>query len=460
MSSIDTITASITTIVFIVFVYYTRKTPTFKQFAVSNNSVGLFFISCSFAATFIGPGFSMALVREGFSNGLFYLFIAGFYGLAKIFEGTVVAGALRKKFDDALSIGDIIAGPRSGNNKLLRVFVGIMSFSLVVGFGTVLAKAGGEILNNFFGLPLVTGIIITISVVVVYSFFGGIKATILTDVFQLFLFVGIIVILLINILQTGKVDSTTFHNETIYLTKTAFEKNSMLSIIGLIITWFFGEMLIPPTINRILASKNSGVAKKGLIYSGIFMIIWLGVMLILGIFSKLELEINSSDRVLLILGKDFLHFGFYGIFTIAIIGIVMSSLDSLINSASVIVTRDIISVFKNLSDSGSLIIAKSSTIIVGISSIIFATYLPSILAGLLFVYSLWAPAMLIPLFTSVYLKNNYWQATFASMIFGITGSLIFQFKLISISIPPILSGILFSIFGYLIIASIYKTKNV
>lgn len=454
----DVILAIIFALIFLVFVFLTRRTKTFKNFAVSDNSIGLFIIFMSFSATFIGPGFSMALVNQGHQTGYFYMIVASFYGIAKIIEGKYFAPIIRERFSNALSIGDIIAGEKSHNNKLLHITVGLISFGLVIGFSTVLSKAGGQVLNNIFAIPEPMGIIIMTSVVVLYAFFGGIKATILTDAFQFLLFTIIIIILFITFfLYDFGVEIATF--ELFQHTSSALSSISFFTILGLIITWFFGEMLIPPTINRILSTRSKIISKKGLIYSGIFMIIWLFIMLSIGMISKiLHPEFDGSDQLLLIIAQKRLNFGLFGVFAVAIIAIVMSSQDSLINSASIISTNDIFNVIKPINDTKKLNVARIATLIVGVFSVIFAMYLPSILAGLLLIYSFWAPAILVPLFASIYKKRLSWLAAFLSILAGISTSLFWNKINLSEYVPTILAGLFFSAAVYYFV-SLFSHKK-
>lgn len=450
-SYIDILTACIFTVIFFCFIFLTRKTKTFKNFAVSDNSIGLFLIFMSFSATFIGPGFSMALVNQGNKTGLFYLLIAGFYGLAKIVEGQFFAPKIRERFSDALSIGDIIAGKKTHNNKYLQILVGIISFGLLIGFSTVLTKAGGEILNGLFGITRSLGMIIMTSVVVFYSFFGGIKATIMTDAFQLILFFILFIFLYLSFFTKGITFDQISGNITT-LTNNAFATTTVYQVIGLITTWFFGEMLIPPTINRIISTKSVVISKKGLIFSGIFMIIWLIGMLYLGVLAKsVYPDIEASDQLLIVIAKNQLNYGLYGVFAVAIVGIVMSSQDSLVNAGATVFTNDIYGVFKKLNDTHKLYLARTATILIGICSIIFALYLPSILEGLLLVYSFWAPAILVPLFASIFLHKWSWKSATASMLTGIVVSLVWGNFSISQYIPTIFAGLFFSCISYFII---------
>ncbi|MDV7186092.1 sodium:solute symporter family protein [Lutibacter sp. TH_r2] len=450
-------------IVFLAFLFYfifkKRKNSSFNDFTKSNQSLGVWVIFASLSATFIGPGFSLGLVNEGFNSGYFLMIVTSFYGLSKIFEGTVVAKKIRTKFKDAHSIGDIIAGKESHNNNFLHLLVGLISFALLIGFSAVIAKAGGELLNHFTGINKVWSTIIIISIVTIYSFFGGIKASIYTDMIQFVVFIVLIPVLLIFIFTNNSFDFSSFNTSMLESTKSAINTNSIPQIIALACTWFFGEMLIPPTINRILSTNNSSTSKKALIYSGLFMIFWLFIMLILGgAANVLNIE-TSGDQTLLLLGENYLNYGLYGVFIVALISIVMSSLDSLINSGATVFTQDIITVYSNKTDKNKLMLARIATIIISIFAVLISFYFTTILSGLLFVYSVWAPAILVALFASIFFTKMYWQSAFISIILGITTSIVWSKFSLSETIPSILLGIIFSFIGYYIVHKIMAIND-
>lgn len=455
----DIVTSIVFGVLFLVFVFYTRRTSTFRSFAVSDNSMGFLLLFFSFSATFIGPGFSMALVSQGFSTGWFYLCVAGFYGIAKIIEGSFLAPRIRSQFSEAMSIGDIIAGKESHNNKWLHLLTGIVSLGLVIGFSTVLSKAGGEVMNNFFGISKPLGMVIMTSIVVLYSFFGGIKATILTDAVQFILFTVLMLVLFVLLFFHGT-DIGEVSKETINISLVNIKSTSISQYFALISAWLFGEMLIPPTINRILSAKTKMISKKGLVCSGIFMIIWLFIMLSIGSMARSILpNSEGTEQLLLTIANQKLTFGLFGLFAVAIIGIVMSSQDSLINSSSIIFTNDIVAVFKNIGDKEKLLLARMSTLVVGVFSVVFALFMPSILEGLLLIYSLWAPAILIPLITSIYVKEKYGSAAIVAMISGIMTSLIWRHLAVNEHVPAIFVGMTISALSYWLVYSIKKIRT-
>jgi SSS family solute:Na+ symporter len=461
MINLNTIVAIIAVIGYALFILYTRKSGTFENYSVANRSVGFFILFASLSANFIGPGFTLGLTREGFSSGYYYMLIAGAYGIGKIIEGLLLAPRLRKKFTRALSIGDVVAGEQGHDNKPLQFLVGTISFGLLVGLSVVMSKAGGEILNNFLGTPKLLGTALITIIVTCYSVFGGLKSTMMTDTVQVIAFLVLLPLLGLFVMASDRFDSNAFVDHAVSLTTAAFRGTPGLTIFGMMITWCLGEMLMPFTVHTILAGKSSGIAKKALFFSGILMIAWLFFMLSLGIITKTVLPaIAGDDQVLLRLSEEYFPAGLFGLFAIAIVGVVMSSQDALINCASVVCTRDMIHVFKPLTGKQSMSYSRIAGILVGILSIIFASFIPSIIDGLQFFYSIWVPSVLVVTIFSIFLKKPSYKAAIFSLLVGTSSSILWSMSRWAELIPNILVGLLLSSLVYVAIQTFLRVPRV
>jgi SSS family solute:Na+ symporter len=317
----------------------------------------------------------------------------------------------------------------------------------MIGFCGVMTMAGGNIINSLLGVDKTWGIVIITLISISIAVFGGLKSSMISDLLQFSLFVILLPILGIISIYKANISIDTFYMSASNLTQIGFNEISSITIIGLLVTWFFGEMLVPPTISCILSSKDSGIAKRALIYSGFFMILWLFVMLTISIISKMSGIINSNaDSVLFQLGSNFLPNGLLGFFLTALLGVIITTQDSLINSASVIFSIDIFNIIKEGDSKRNLIISRLAGIFVGLIAIVFAIKTPTILEGLANIYSFWAPTILVALLTSIFLKKVYWQSVLLSMIIGGSSSLFAKYC--SIGIPSIIVGIIISLIVY------------
>ena len=454
--NVDLAVALIASIGYLLFIVYTRKSNTFEGYSVAGRSVGFFILFASLSANFIGGGFTLGLVQQGFSTGYFYMLVASAYGIGKIIEGLILAPKLRSKFTDALSIGDVVAGHKGHNNKTLQFLVGFISFGLLVGLSVVMSKAGGEILNSFLGVPKFLGTAIITIIVTCYSVFGGLKSTMMTDTVQFIAFLILFPLLAFFVLSNSNFDSAIFMKNVNALTTNAFNETSGIAIFGMALSWFLGEMLMPFTTHTILAGKSSGIAKKALFFSGVLMIVWLFFMLTMGIMTKTVLpDIINDDQVLLRLSENYLPIGFFGLFAVAIVGVVMSSQDALINCGSVVFSRDMLDVIKPLSEKQIVRFSKIAGVGVGILSILLASFIPSIIDGLLLFYSIWVPSVLVVTVFAIFLEKPSHQAAIVALIVGTMSSILWSLSQWKDFIPSILVGLILSSSSYLIIHIVY-----
>jgi len=227
----------------------------------------------------------------------------------------------------------------------------------------------------------------------------------------------------------------------------------------MVLSWGLGEMLMPFTVNTILASGNSSIAKRALSYSGVLMIVWLFLMLTLGVISKTVLTgASNDDQVLLHLGESYYTTGLFGLFTVAIVGVIMSSQDALINCASVVFVRDMVNVVKQLGEHQVFKFSRIAGVIVGVLSILLASFVPSIIDGLLFFYGIWVPSVLVVAVFSIFLNKPSHEAALTALFVGVSTSILWNLTQWKDIIPNILVGLILSSIVYLIIHFLKRTK--
>ena len=79
----------------------------------------------------------------------------------------------------------------------------------------------------------------------------------------------------------------------------------------------------------------------------------------------------------------------------------MSSQDSVINSASVSLTNDVLRFLRT--EKQKFIVSRVSTIVVSIAAGFLAYFLPSLIDTILICYSIWAPTVVVPLVAAIYM---------------------------------------------------------
>ena len=422
-----------------------RAAREFEEFSLAKRALPLALVFGSLAATYVGPAFSIGFVGRGFKSGLLFLGIGLAYSIQNILVGLFVAPRLRH-LKGCHTLGDAIG---QKYDQKCQTLAGIISVGLCAGFAAVMAKAGGGVLRDVFGLPLWSSVFIVVAVTALYTTFGGLRASVITDAFQFSSFAILLPITLLFVLAfhlKGGVE--TFAAEASTATTNGLCVTSPIEIIGLLAAFLLGETLIPPYANRALASRTTNVSRNGFILAGLFSVFWFTVMIALGITARNIIPMDTAeDDVLLNMVKTIMPTCGYALLLVVLVSVVMSSLDSLLNAGAVAFTQDIVKPFVKLPDTSALNVGRAATIVIALIAAAGAVAVPSIIGGLLICYTIWAPAILPTLIIGLWIKRPHPLAGILSMGVGTVVSimlwiilwLIFKYVYPSdVEIPPLI----------------------
>ncbi|MDZ7721640.1 MAG: sodium:solute symporter family protein [candidate division KSB1 bacterium] len=432
-----------------IFAYFTRRTKSFSEFSIAKHSVPAAMIFASIAATYVGPGFAVGMTSKGYSAGYAFYFFTFAYVLQTIIVGLFIAPRLTEKFRDCYTLGDVM---EKCYGKFAHLLAGIVSVGLCIGFSGIMAKIGGSMLQAITGWDLMLCIVIITFMTGLYTMTGGIRASIATDALQFGLFSIIIPVMLILAFIKMPESADVVMTNAKELTANSFKSFTILQIIAIVISFLLGETLIPPYANRALASKSTIDSKKGFSFAGAFGVIWLAIVITLGIIGHSFVpEGTKPDDVFLVIGSILMPPGAFGLLLASLIAIVMSSQDSVINAGSVSIVRDIIGFRKQPSEKSSLFLGRAGTVLIVVIATVVARYAPSIIDGLLICYSIWAPALLLPLILGLFLKRTVHLAGWLSMLGGGITSILWQTVWNEPEgIPAIIAGLLIGGMTYFI----------
>jgi SSS family solute:Na+ symporter len=427
-----------------------RAAREFEEFSLAKRALPLALVFGSLAATYVGPGFSIGFVGRGFKSGFLFLGIGLAYSLQNILVGLLVAPRLRG-LKNCHTLGDAIG---QKYDRKCQILAGIISVGLCAGFAAVMAKAGGDVLHNIFGLPHWSSVVIVVGITALYTTFGGLRASVITDAFQFTAFAILLPItLLLVLLFHLDGGAATFAKEASAATAEGLDSASFIEIVGLVTAFLLGETLIPPYANRALASRTTRISRNGFISAGLFSVAWFMVMVALGVSARSIIPAGvGEDYVLLQLVKEVMPAEGYALLLVVLVSIVMSSLDSLLNAGAVAFAEDVVKPFVKLANSTALNIGRSATIIIAAIAAVGAVAVPSIIKGLLVCYSIWAPAILPALIIGLWVKHPRPLAGILSMVVGTLVAIMFQFILPSATevLPAIIPALGAALLAYVL----------
>jgi len=435
----------------------TRRNRTFKEFALGRQSIPAMMIFASLAATIVGPGFSFGFTTKGYETGFLFFFLCVTYAFQTIVTGVFLAPRLTRMRDCA-TLGDVM-NKRYG--KFAQFLTGVLSVGLLVGFTAIMGKIGGSMLHAITDWPLTACLILVTGTTALLTFAGGLRATIATEAMQFTMFSIIVPVVVLLAIWNSPVSVAEHAAKGWELTASGYEAMSALALFGIAISFLLGETLLPPYANRALAAKSTQGSTAGFVMAGVYTIIWLGVVAVLGVLAHSFVpDGTAADNVFVLMGKQLLPIGVYGILLAAVVGIVMSSQEAVLNSGAVAFVKDIVGVFGAQSEKRALFLGKAATLGIAVAAIYFAHFAPSIIDGLLILYSIWAPSILLPLIAALYGWRGGSVSGWLSMLMGAGVSMVWQLMLNEpAGIPAILAGLVGSAAGYLVGMGFNTTTN-
>ncbi|MFH0976108.1 MAG: sodium/solute symporter [Spirochaetota bacterium] len=214
----------------------------------------------------------------------------------------------------------------------------------------------------------------------IYTYYGGLKAIVVTDAVQFFLyivcvFIGIYVIsdvLSLSVLSVfAKIPDNSlsiFHSGLQNGFSSLFGSYNIVSgIIGGAFFSFASHGTDHLIVQRILSCRDLGSAKKAMITSGIIIIVQFALFLLLGLFIKVlmaDKHFDKSDMIVPYFIINYLPAGFKGIMLAGIFAAAMSTLSSSINSLSSSTSADLLGLSKkDISDAEKVKISRLISLI-------------------------------------------------------------------------------------------------
>ncbi len=302
----------------------------------------------------------------------------------------------------------------------------------------VLFWASAVLLNVLMGWPVWASILITATVVGIYTYFGGITAVVMTDVVQLvIMFVGGLTLVFLALHAVGGynelVDKITTmgpeyrqHFDLIQpsTTKTPFPWTGILFGLTFVMAnaYMIGNQAI---VQRCLTAKNEWHAKASMIFGSALKMLIPILVLFPGLMAIIiHPGLEDGDRSLPMMIKSTLPPGLIGLMFSAFFAGLMSSVDSLLNSTATLFTKDIYEPYikKGANDKHYLKVGKITTLVlllVGVATSPISSRYPGIYVAIQTFLSYFQGPMFAILLLGIFWKRTTQWGGLSGLVIGI-----------------------------------------
>ncbi|MBW6409074.1 sodium/proline symporter PutP [Clostridium weizhouense] len=453
--------------------YYSyKKTSNISDYMLGGRGLGPIVTALSAGASDMSGWMIMGLPGAVYLTGISSLWLGIGLTVGAYLNYLLLAPRFRvytEVANDSLTVPDYLENRFKDTSNMLRLISGIIIlvfFVLYVSSGIV---AGGKLFLNTFGLTYTMGVIVTLAVVILYTYFGGFLAVSLTDFFQgTLMFITLIMIPVVTFMNIG-VDPGTFVNKVKDIDPSLFDifKGTSLATIISFLAWGLGYFGQPHIIVRFMAIKSPKELKSARRIG----ISWMAIGLLgavasgltgLVYFTEHKSPLSDPETVFLRLGDILFHPFITGIILAAVLAAIMSTISSQLLVCSSSITKDFYLTFlnKKASEKQQMLIGRLSILIVSAFATVLA-YLPN-KTILDIVGQAWAgfgssfgPVLLLSLYWK---RMTKWGALSGMIIGGLT-VIIWILSGLSVYIYEMIPGFLLSFISIVVVSLMTKKPD-
>ncbi len=379
-----------------------RRAREADDFFVAGRKGSSLFITGSLLATIVGGSATVGMAGLGFTQGLTgaWWLLVGSIGL--VILGLFLAEKVRKF--GLYTLPELVGKQYDGRMALAASVLIVVAWIGIIA-GQIIAS--GKIVSVLgIGDPLLWMVIFTI-VFVAYTILGGQYAVIRTDIVQtIIIFAGIfggLALLLSHLGGLGGLKNSLSPEQFAFPLSSQFggvELVKFLLLIGL--TYVVG----PDMYSRLFCAKDGKTARASVFWTALFIIpIAFGITLI-GMGASVLFPQISPEQALPMVVKEVLPPLLGGIVLAALLCAVMSSADTVLLTASTILTVDVIGRFRpSLSQRQILALSRWVIVVLGLGSLALALTLKGVINALLFAYTIYTCGVILPVIAGFY-KNR------------------------------------------------------
>lgn len=318
-----------------------------KDYFLAGRNVGWFVVGASLFASNIGSEHLVGLAGTGAASGIA---VAQFEVLASLI--LLLLGWFFVPFylaSGVFTMPEFLERRYSSGARWYLAVVSIVGYVLTKISVTIFA--GGIVFEALMGIDFWTGALIVVVATGIYTVWGGLRAVLYTDLLQMFVLIGgAVTVTILGLNALGGWGAMTDAAGPAYMSIWRPMSDPDFPWTGIILgapilgVWYWcTDQFI---VQRVLAAHDPNHARRGTIFAGYLKILPLFIFVIPGVIAYAlsqsgQLQLDRPDQALPVLVATLLPEGLRGIVVAGLLAALMSSLSSVFNACSTLITWDV-----------------------------------------------------------------------------------------------------------------------
>lgn len=321
---------------------------------------------------------------------------------------------------------------------------------------SVTIAAGGIVFEAIMGIDFWTGALVVVVVTGIYTVFGGLRAVLYTDLLQMFVLIGgAVAVTWLGLSALGgwgaleESVGPAFMDVWKPMSDPDFPWTGILFGAPILGVWYWcTDQFI---VQRVLAAADEEQARRGTIFAGYLKLLPLFIFVVPGVIAYAlsqqgQLTLDTPDQALPTLMAVLLPVGLRGLVVAGLLAALMSSLSSVFNSTSTLVTWDVYKKLRPDASERQLVLVGQATTAVLVGCGLLWIPLMQLVSGQLYQYLQSVQAYISPPIAAVFLLGVAWRRVNApgAMAALVTGFVLGMVRLVAELNKASLDGLLFA----------------
>lgn len=354
--------------------FYLSKKAVADDIFLGNRSLSWWQIGFSLFSTNAGPTMLIGFAGIGFSQGIVG---SNFEWLAWVFLLLLAMFFLPHYLSTKISTMPQFLQMRFGKRSYNFLIVYSLISILVVWLGGAL-YAGGLLISQIFGWPLLRAMIIIAIIATSFTAIGGLKAVVRTGIFQsIIIIVSSIALTFLGIHKIGGVGKLMHAVPDNYwkLFRPASdpEYSWVAIVLGYPVVGIYYWCADQTIVQKTLAAKNLREGQMGALFLAALKIIMPFIFIFPGMMCFVLFKNTAQpDNAYITLVKHLMPHGLLGLCIAALIAALIDTVSSALNSFSTVFTLDVVAQFKEMTDVQKSKTGKWMTVVAALLAIMIA----------------------------------------------------------------------------------------
>ncbi|MHA7877455.1 MAG: sodium:solute symporter family protein [Bacteroidota bacterium] len=401
----------------IVGLRYGRGLSSMRHYAIGNKDFTTATLTATIVVSWIGGSDVFYILQHTYLDGLYFAIVMMGASICLLLVGQLTTRMGR--FLNSLSVAEAMGDLYGTAVRVVTAISGVLS---VIGVVAIEFQVIGEIMTLLLGFTSNLATVLAAAIVILYSVSGGVRAVTFTDVLQFFVFgtfIPLIALVIWHHLQDPhQVASMLSTNPNFNLHKVIGWHPKFLKSLAML-GWFAIPALDPVVFQRISMSRNVLQAKESFQYAGMIsmlanlFMIWVAILLL---SSNSTLE---PSRLFTHIIGNYAATGLRGCISIGVIALAMSTADSYLNAAAVLLANDIVKPLR-IKPHREIFVTQTFCLACGILALVLSLYASGLLEILLFSNSFYMPIVTVPLLLAILGFRSSTRAVLLGMGAGFT----------------------------------------